>query len=64
VKGAVVGKTNKNGTAVEEREVDAGHVFHTYLSALGLRSSGHFTVGGKKLPMADPAFEPIKELLA
>ncbi len=64
VRGSVVGKTNANGTAVTEREVDAGHLFHTYLAALGLRSTGHFAVGGKKMPMADPAFEPIKELLA
>ncbi len=64
VRGAVVGKTNANGTEVVEREMDAGHLFHTYLRALGLRSTGHFTVGGRKMPMADPAFEPVKELLA
>jgi hypothetical protein len=64
VRGHVVGKTNKNGTEVTEREVDAGHVFHTYLKALGLKSTGNFQLGGRKMPMADPAFEPIKELLA
>jgi hypothetical protein len=64
VRGAVIGKTNRNGTEVVEREVDAGHLFHTYLRALGLRSTGHFTVAGKKMPMADPAFEPIQELLS
>jgi len=64
VRGAVVGKTNERGSRVVEREADAGQLFHTYLRALGLRSSGHFTVGGRKMPMADPALEPIQELLA
>jgi hypothetical protein len=64
VRGAVIGKTNANGTEVVEREMDTGHLFHTYLRALGLKSTGHFMVGGKKMPVADPAFEPVKELLA
>ena len=34
--GAVVGKTNANGTAVTDREVNGGHLFHTYLQAVGL----------------------------
>ncbi len=29
--GAVVGKTNANGTAVTDRQVHGGHLFHTYL---------------------------------
>jgi uncharacterized protein (DUF1501 family) len=62
-RGAVIGETNENGTAVKSRQVDGGHLFHTYLSALGLKSTGHFTVAGQKMPMADPAFEPIDELL-
>lgn len=63
-RGAVIGETNENGTAVKSRQVDGGHLFHTYLSALGLKSTGQFTVAGQKMPMADPAFEPIDELLA
>jgi hypothetical protein len=38
-------------------------VFHTYLRALGLKSTANFQLGGRKMPMADPAFEPIKEIL-
>ena len=34
--GVVVGKTNANGTAVTDRQVNGGHLFHTYLQALGL----------------------------
>lgn len=63
-RGAVIGKTNENGTAVSEREVDAGHLFHTYLQAVGVDSTGHFQVDGRDVPIADPAMQPIKELLA
>ena len=63
-RGAIIGATNKDGTDVADRQVDAGHLFHTYLSALGVKSSRHFDVAGQKLPMADPAFQPIDELLA
>ena len=61
--GAVIGKTNANGTAVADREVDHGHLFHTYLRAVGVDSSQDFVIGGRKFPMADPAKQPIKELL-
>ena len=57
------GATNKNGTAVSDGQVDAGHLFHTYLRALGLNPRRSFKIGGQKIPLADPAFEPIKELL-
>ncbi len=62
--GFAYGKTNDNGTEVIENEVDAGHLFHTYLKALGLKSTGKFEIGGRKFPIADPAFEPIHEILA
>lgn len=62
--GFAYGKTNENGTEVIENEVDAGHLFHTYLRALGLKSSGKFEIGGRKYPIADPAFGPIREILA
>ncbi len=63
-RGAVVGKTNANGTEVTDRQVDGGHLFHTYLRALGVKSSGQFDVAGQKIPMADPAAEAIDELLS
>jgi uncharacterized protein (DUF1501 family) len=62
--GAVIGKTNDNGTAVTDREVDHGHLFHTLLAAVGVNSRGEFDVGGRKFPIADPAKGPIQELLA
>lgn len=63
-RGAVIGETVADGTAVKSRQVDGGHLFHTYLAALGIKSTGHFNVAGQKMPMADPAFEPIDELLS
>jgi len=62
--GGVVGKTNKNGTQVVERSVDHGHIFHTILQAAGVDSSGHFEVGGRRFPIADPAKSGISELMA
>ena len=61
--GAVIGKTNDNGTKVIDREVDHGDLFHTYLSALDLDSRGSFDIGGRAQPMADPAAGPIDELI-
>jgi hypothetical protein len=61
--GAVIGKTNANGTKVTDREVDHGDLFHTYLSALDLDSRDSFDIGGRAQPMADPAAGPIDELI-
>lgn len=63
-RGALIGATNAEGQEVTDHQVDGGHLFHTYLSALDLKSTGNFMVAGQKMPMADPAFEPIDELLA
>lgn len=62
--GAIIGKTNANGTAVTDREVDHGNLFHTYLRAVGVDGSEDFVIAGRKFPMADPAKKPITELLA
>jgi uncharacterized protein (DUF1501 family) len=62
--GSVIGKTNANGTAVTEREVNGGHLFHTYLTALGLDSKKNFHPNDRPVPVADPKAAPIKEVLA
>ncbi|MFP6612360.1 MAG: DUF1501 domain-containing protein [Pirellulales bacterium] len=62
-RGAVIGKTNDNGTKVTDRQVDHGHLFHTYLSAVGLDPTDHFDIGGRPFPLADPAKSAIEELL-
>ena len=62
-RGGVFGKTNANGTEVIENQVDHAQLFHTYLSAVGLDPTDTFDVGGRAMPMADPAAKAIKELL-
>ena len=62
--GGTYGATNEGGTKVIEGEVDAGHLFHTYLRALALKSTGNFNIGGRKFPIADPSLGPIKEILS
>lgn len=61
--GAVVGKTNANGTAVVDREVNGGHLFHTYLQALGLDPTKNFYPNQRPVPMADPNASAIEEIL-
>jgi hypothetical protein len=62
--GAVVGKTNANGTAVTDRQVNAGHLFHTYLRALGFDSKKNFYIDQRPIAIADPKAAPIPEVLA
>lgn len=62
--GAVIGKTNDNGTAVTEREVDHGDIFHTILQAAGVNTKEDFLIGGREFPIADPAKDAITELLS
>lgn len=62
--GAVIGKTDAKGIEVADRKVDHRHLFHTYLQAVGIDSAGEFDVAGRRFPIADPAYGPIKELLA
>ena len=62
--GALIGKTNANGTAVTEREVGAGHLFHTYFRALGLDPAKKYFVNDQPIPMGDPKASAIEELLA
>jgi hypothetical protein len=60
----VVGKTNANGTEVTDRQVGAGHLFHTYLRALGLSPTRKYYVKKQPIPVADPDASAIKEILA
>ncbi|HJZ57404.1 MAG TPA: DUF1501 domain-containing protein [Gemmataceae bacterium] len=62
--GALVGKTNANGTAVTDREVNAGHLFHTYLRAVGLDPTKNFYPNERPVPVADPKAAAIDEILA
>jgi hypothetical protein len=61
--GAVIGKTNANGTAVADREVLVGHLFHTYLQAVGIDSTKNFYPNERPVPIADPKTAAISEVL-
>jgi hypothetical protein len=62
--GAVVGATNANGTAVTNRQVNGGHLFHTYFRALGLDPRRNHYHNGRPIAMADPQADAIREILA
>jgi hypothetical protein len=62
--GGAFGKTNDHGTEVVDGQVDHGQLFHTYLQALGIDSTDTFDIGGRQIPVADPARGPIAEILA
>ena len=61
--GATVGKTNKNGTKVIDREVNGGHLFHTYYTAVGIDSTEDFYHNGRPFEKADKGAGAIKEVL-
>jgi len=62
-RGAAYGKTSADGTAVVDKQVDHGALFHTYLKAAGVDSTGTFVIDGRKMPIADPAASAVSELL-
>jgi uncharacterized protein (DUF1501 family) len=62
--GAVHGKTNEAGTAVVDGMVNGGHLFHTYLKAVGLDGRKNHYIDQRPIPMADPKASAIKEVLA
>ena len=62
--GGVYGATNEKGTEVVDGQVDHGQLFHTYLQAVGVDSTASIDVGGRNLPLADPAAEPVWDVLA
>lgn len=62
--GACVGKTNANGTAVTDREVHGGHLFHTYFKALGLNPKRNYFVNQQPIRMTDPEASAIDEIIA
>lgn len=61
--GAVIGKTNDHGTEVTDAKADHANLFHTYLRAVGVDTSGSFEIDGRSMPIADPASRAIKEIL-
>jgi hypothetical protein len=62
--GAAVGRTSADGTSVTDREINGGHLFHTYFRALGLDPTRSHYHDGRPIPMADPQAAAIQEILA
>ena len=62
--GNVVGKTSANGTEIVDKQVGGGHLFHTYLRAVGLDPTESFEADGRAIQLADPSATAIRELLA
>jgi hypothetical protein len=61
--GAVSGKTNAIGTKVIDREVNGGHLFHTYYRAVGLDPTEPFYYRDRPFEKAAEGTEAIKEIL-
>ena len=63
-RGSVYGKTDDKGNKVVAEEVDAGSLFATVYSALGLDPNKNYYVGSRPIPLVNPGVEPIKAVLA
>jgi hypothetical protein len=63
-RGAVYGATNAGGTEVVDGQVEHGGLFHTWLQAVGVDSTGNFMIDGREVPVADPSAQPVQELLS
>ena len=63
--GIVVGETNAEGTWVTSKELDIGHMFHTWFRALGIEPRlTEYDNGGQPLPIAHEECTAVRELLA
>ncbi len=61
--GAVWGKTDAKGDKVIDQEVNAGTLFATIYECLGIKHDKNYYVGSRPIPLVDPGFEPIAELV-
>ncbi len=62
-RGSVYGKTDPKGNTVTAEEVNAGSLFATIYSALGLDPNKNYYVGSRPIPLVNPGVEPIKALV-
>jgi hypothetical protein len=61
--GAVVGKTNENGTAIADRRVTPADLHHTYYRLLGIDPAKRYHQGSRPVFLADEHGKAIKELV-
>lgn len=62
--GTVYGKTDVLGKTVSEGEVNAGNLFATIFSALGIDHEKEYLLGSRPIPLADFHCKPISEVLS
>lgn len=63
-RGSVYGKSDPKGNTVVAEEVDAGSLFATIYSALGLDPHKNYYVGSRPIPLVNPGVEAIKALVS
>ena len=61
--GAVWGKTDDKGSKVVKDEVNAGTLFATIYECLGIKHDKSYYVGARPIPLVEPGFEPVAELV-
>lgn len=62
-RGSVYGKTDPKGQTVTAEEADAGSLFATIYSALGLDPDKNYQVGSRPVPLVNPGVHAIKDVL-
>ncbi len=62
--GSVYGKTDALGNKVIAEEVNAGSLFATIYSALGIKHDKDYHIGSRPVPLVEPGIEPIEAVLA
>ncbi len=61
--GTVYGRSDELGNTVAENPVNAGQLFATIYSALGINPHKNYYVGSRPIPLVDPGIEPIRAVL-
>ena len=62
--GSLFGKTDSDGQTVAEGEMNAGDLFATIFTALGIDYEKEYMLGSRPIPIADFGSLPTKEVLA
>ena len=57
------GKTDPKGNTVTDEKADAGSLFATIYSALGINPEKNYYVGSRPIPLVNPGVEAIKAVL-
>jgi uncharacterized protein (DUF1501 family) len=61
--GSVYGKTDDKGNKVVAEQTDAGSLFATIYSALGINPEKNYYVGSRPVPLVNPGVHAVKEVL-